>query len=81
MSYYTIDLIFHIVLGVVCIVVSIVGFCIGAWLTAVLLLLVVICCVFLTILDIKEIKVLQWWDKQVMTKQFDVDYNGEEDCE
>ena len=79
MSYYIIDLVFHILLCIACAVVSVFGFCTEVWMAAIMNLLVVIGCVFLIVLDIKEIKTELWWNKQTKLKQSFIDYNDEED--
>ena len=70
MSYYIIDLVFHILLGALCASISIYGFCIEAYACAILQLLVAIGCIFLVVFDIKEIKTELWWNKQVMNKKY-----------
>ncbi len=79
MSYYIIDLVFHILLGIACAVVSVVGFYIEAWPVAIMTLIIVVCCVLLVVLDIKEIKTELWWNKQVINKKYFSDYDNEED--
>ena len=81
MSYYIIDLVFHILLGIACAVVSVFGFCIEAWPVAIMTLVIVVGCAFLVVLDIKEIKTELWWNKQIMNKKYFSDYDDAEDCE
>ena len=79
MSYYIIDLVFHILLGIICTAISVFGFCSGAWPVTVLNLIAVVGCIFLVVLDIKEIKTELWWNKQIMNKKYFSDYDDEED--
>lgn len=79
MSYYIIDFVFHILLGIVCAVISVFGFCSGAWPATVLNLIATVGCIFLVVLDIKEIKTELWWNKQIMNKKYFSDYDDEED--
>lgn len=79
MSYYIIDLVFHILLGIICAAISVLGFCSGVWPCAVLNLIAAIGCIFLVVLDTKEIKTELWWNKQIMNKKYFSDYDDEED--
>ena len=81
MSYYIIDLVFHILLVIAGTICAVVGFCSEAWPFVIMQLIIVIGCIFLVVLDIKEIKTELWWNKQIKLKQSFIDYNDEEDFE
>lgn len=78
MSYYIIDLAFHALLAIACTICAVVSFCIEVWPLVIMQLIIAIGCIFLVVLDIKEIKTELWWNKQVKLKQSFID---EEDLE
>ena len=81
MSYYIIDLVFHSLLGIACIVVSIFGLYLRAWPAVLMQLVIAACCIVLVVRDIAEIRTELWWNKQIKLKQSFIDYNDVEDFE
>jgi hypothetical protein len=79
MSYYIIDLTSHILLGIICTAISVFSFCSEVWPCAILNLIATIGCIFLAVLDIKEIQTELWWNKQIMNKKYFSNYDDEED--